>query len=210
MSTKVTLKIPASDSKPVKYTNAGSAIAARTLVLLTSGLVGFAQADIAASTAADPTGILHTAGVVEIAKNTHATTKAFSAGESVFWDTANNRVDKAGTADCIYIGTAYKNAGSTDTTMWIELNCKPAMNFVGLTVSSGQAAANSGDGEVDIVTGLAAAPTYLNVTVIDASSGVLNTGYVVDLATAGTIKIKGVSSGIQLDASDLVKVAWIA
>lgn len=214
MATKVTLHIKPADSKPVIYTNTGSAIPARTLVLLAAGIIGVAASDIGASTATDGslTRVLHTAGVYKIDKATHATTKAFVAGESVWWDQANNRVDKAGTADAVYLGTCYQSAGSTDTYLYVELNNRPPINFASITVSSGQAAANSNNGQVDIVTGLGVAPTWIsNPTVIDVSTGVLNTGYVMDLTTAaGTITIKGVNAGIQLDAGDILKIAWSA
>ncbi len=212
MTTKVNVKILAEDSKPLQWTNTGAAVAARTLVLLVGGIIGVAQADIAVSSVTDTTkiGILHTAGVYEIAKNTGIT---FVAGEAVFWDSTNSRVDKAGTANAIYLGIAYKSAASADTLMWVDLNARPTLNFASITVTSGQAAANSGDGQVDIVTGLTATPTWISPPlVIDQATptGVPNVGYKMDLSVAGTITIKGVSSGIQLDAGDILKIAWIA
>lgn len=211
MTTSGTLRVHRGDGLPMKWTNTGSAIGARALVVMLSGLVGVAQADIAASTAADPTGVLLTAGVYEIAKATHATTKAFVAGEAVYWDAANNRVDKAGTSGAVYLGQCYKSAGSTEAVMWVDLNARPKMNFSNITVSSGQAAANSGDGQADIATGLAVRPSWFDVKVVDASTGLMNVGYVVDPTTVpGTITVKGISSGLQLDAGDIILLSWVA
>lgn len=78
-----------------------------------------------------------------------------------------------------------------------------------VTVSSGQAAANSGNGRVDIVTGTGVVPTAVHVMHLDASTLVAQTGFDVDIATTpGTIRIDGIAAGHQVDENDVIH--WIA
>jgi len=57
-----------------------------------------------------------TGGVFSMTKNTHATTKAFTAGETVFWDDTNKRWDKTATG-LFGVGIAVEAATSTGTSV---------------------------------------------------------------------------------------------
>lgn len=64
-------------------------------------------------------------GVFSLVKATHATDKAFAAGETVFWDNgANKRVDKTNAA-FFPIGVAVEDAASTAGTVKVLLSGIP-------------------------------------------------------------------------------------
>lgn len=62
-----------------------------------------------------------TEGVFRMTKATHASTKAFTAGEAIFWDNTNKVWDKTATG-FFQIGVAVAAAASTDTTVVVEIN----------------------------------------------------------------------------------------
>lgn len=82
--------------------------------------------------------------------------------------------------------------------------------FIKHTVTSGEAAANSGDGQVDIQTNFGAAPAFRMVQLLTASTGLVKTGYdVVDLTSndAGKVRVNGNAAGTQVDENDVI-VLW--
>ncbi len=63
-----------------------------------------------------------TEGVFRMTKATHASTKAFTEGEAIFWDNGSNkRWDKTATG-FFQVGVAVAAAGSTETTVLVEIN----------------------------------------------------------------------------------------
>ncbi len=63
-----------------------------------------------------------TEGVFLMTKNTHASTKAFTAGEAIFWDNgADKRWDKTASG-FFQIGVAVEAAASTATTVKVAIN----------------------------------------------------------------------------------------
>ncbi len=62
-----------------------------------------------------------TQGVFSLAKNTHASSKAFAEGEIVYWDNANKRFDKTGTG-FFPVGVAAVAAASTAAVCDVRLN----------------------------------------------------------------------------------------
>ncbi len=80
----------------------------------------FVVALVTASAGATFAGM--TEGVFRMNKNTHASTKAFTAGEAIFWDNGTDkRWDKTGSG-FFQVGVAVAAAASTDTTVLVEIN----------------------------------------------------------------------------------------
>lgn len=81
------------------------------------------------------------------------------------------------------------------------------------TVSSAQASANSGNGQGDFDLGIGVVPRLAVVEVEDAiTAGLLNTGYTVTKrqgGDAGQVRVAGAGGGAQLDAGDIVRIAYI-
>lgn len=108
------------------YTQPGDVL---TLIAPAGGVVSgagyvigsiFVVALVTAAAGATFTG--RTEGIFRMPKATHATTKAFTAGEAVFWDDGvNKRWDKTATG-FFQIGVAVAAAASTDTTVLVRIN----------------------------------------------------------------------------------------
>lgn len=65
-----------------------------------------------------------TEGVFTMPKATHASTKAFTAGEAIFWDNGSNkRWDKTATG-FFQVGVAVEAAASTATTVPVQINTR--------------------------------------------------------------------------------------
>lgn len=190
------------------YTNGtGSTIAAGTPVVI-GDRYGIVHEDILDTAS----GTAYTRGQFELAKQTGV---AFAQGDRVYWNAGNARLE-LWTPD---IGGPWmvcsEGALSAATTAEVDLEVQPtgAYDFRDAhTVTSGEAAANSGNGRADIDTGFGVAPTGFSVQVIDASSGAQNTGYVVSALTGGDlgkVRIDGVAAGVQLDENDVIHlIAW--
>ena len=133
---------------------------------------------------------------------------AISAGAKVF-AAASGKVASSGS---VCEGTAI-DAASADgdlirvIPMAVQL---PGIAMGTVTVSAGQAAANSGDGQATITTGFGVATFSYFYKVKDVSNGLtVNTGYAEAYgASAGDFVISGVSAGVQLDAGDIIE--WCA
>lgn len=210
MAIKVTLVVQHSESYKLQWTNStGSTAAGGTLVDL-----GTCFARVVADILNGAVGTVEIGGVFKIAKNTGI---SFVAGEQVAFDMTNNRADKVGTANAKVGGLAFQSAASADTTMVVALN-SPRSGQSGSTkivVSSGQAAANSANGQVTFDTGLGANLRTYQVMVLN-SSGVQQAfvtgavgGYTIT-DSAGVITISGTASGVQLDAGWIVHIWYSA
>jgi predicted RecA/RadA family phage recombinase len=210
MAIKGTFVYSAEDAIELQWTNStGATVTAGTMVDL-----GTCFARAVADIASLAVGTVEAGGVFKIAKNTGI---SFVAGEQVAFDMTNNRCDKVGTANAKVAGIAYQSAASADTTMLVAVNV-PRSGQSGSTkivVSSGQAAANSANGQVTFDTGLGANLRTYQVMVLN-SSGVLQTfvtgvagGYTIT-DSAGVITISGAGSGVQLDAGWIVHIWYSA
>lgn len=132
---------------------------------------------------------------------------AFAQGDLLCWDTANARLDlKSAKPEMPTVGRTPFAAASGDTTASVDLNEGIAPRFFSAVVSSGQAAANSGNGLVSFETGEINPHTRAVVTVLTASTGVTKIGFTVttDGSNTGQLNIAGVAGGVQLDAGDVV------
>lgn len=198
------MRIRPEDIHKVPFKNTGSAIASGAVVDM-GGRFGMAHTAIAATSGE---GICFTAGGYDLAKATHATDKAFAVGEPVYWDATNSRCDKAGTSGAKYIGVCREAAASTATTVLVDINAPRESNEVKIVVDTTAAALNGADGQISIPTGRTVAPSYYQVQVYNAS-GRQQSGYDVDLATTpGTIIVKGLNGGVQLDNGWTAYVEW--
>lgn len=74
-----------------------------------------------------------------------------------------------------------------------------------VTVSAGQAAANSGNGQVDIALPFAYADSVCIVQVLTVTTGRDKSAFDVT-GTSSTLSVKGVAAATQLDEGDIVKV----
>lgn len=78
---------------------------------------------------------------------------------------------------------------------------------ISFTITSTEAALNSNNGQYSHVTGWGAAPSAVSVMVLTTSTLLAKTAYAVDITTTpGTIIVKGVAAGTQLDAGDIVHI----
>jgi predicted RecA/RadA family phage recombinase len=80
----------------------------------------FVVALVTASAGATFTGM--TEGVFLMTKNTHASTKAFTAGEAIFWDNGSDKRWDKTASGFFQVGVAVAAAASTDTTVLVEIN----------------------------------------------------------------------------------------
>lgn len=64
-----------------------------------------------------------TEGVFRMTKATHASTKAFTAGEAIFWDNTTKVWDKTATG-FFQIGVAVEAAASTSNVVLVEINMR--------------------------------------------------------------------------------------
>lgn len=83
-------------------------------VVIVGGLIGIAVTDIAE----DETGAINLKGAYTVAKTTG---EAFSQGDRLYYDTDTLKTTKVVTADTIYIGKAFADALSADTTSVVLL-----------------------------------------------------------------------------------------
>lgn len=88
-------------------------------VLVGVSLFGVAMTDIANGLKGD----IALEGVVDIAKEAPL---VITAGDKVYWDNANRRVNKTAAAQ-INVGVAVADALSADTTVRIKLRCQTAV-----------------------------------------------------------------------------------
>lgn len=68
-------------------------------------------------------------GVFEMRKATHASSKAFTEGEGVFWDSGNKRWDKTGSG-FFQVGTVVADAASTADRALVAINVQTATAVV--------------------------------------------------------------------------------
>lgn len=132
---------------------------------------------------------------------------AISAGAFVY-AAADGEVAPAGS---VLEGIALDAAGADQDLIRVAPIAGPTQGLVlggSVTVSSAQAAANSGDGQVDIVTGTGVAPTSYVVQVLTVTTGVVKAGYIVSLPAAGTIRLTGVDTTAEMNEGDII--TWIA
>jgi len=106
------------DVSRIKYTNAGSAIAANDVVIV-ENLVCVALVDIATNA----TGDLATSGVWELPKVTAAN---ITAGQMVMWDVSVGKFDDSlaspATGDVTDNCVAWEDAGTSATTVKVAIN----------------------------------------------------------------------------------------
>ena len=185
------MKIQFPDCVNIRWANTtGAAVTGGSVVQLADGSYGVLTRDAAIS----ETQIVATRGVAVLTKNT-GSGKSFAVGEPVYWDIANSRCDKAGTAGSVFIGTAWNAASTTDTSVDVNINHLGTQPTFSATVSSGQASAGGGNGQVDITV-----PTWVTtsnvIAQIRSSAGALITNYTLTIPTAGTVRLTGGSSGV--------------
>lgn len=101
------------------YSNTGSAITAGDVVPLatgTSGTIGIAVADIAATTGS---GEVEKRGIFEMPK---ATGEAMTIDQVVYWDDTNGYVTGTSTSTFTRAGRVFAAAGSAATTVYVAIN----------------------------------------------------------------------------------------
>lgn len=98
--------------KVMTWTNGTGAAVASGEVVVVGSMVCVALGAIAIGA----NGELSTEGVWEVAKETPL---VINQGDKVYWDDANNRIDKTDTN--VYAGKAFATAGSAATTVLVKL-----------------------------------------------------------------------------------------
>ena len=154
--------------------------------------------------AAGDSGTIYRGGGFEFAK---ATGTAVVQGQPLWWDGDNSRVSFTPTGTPP-LGTAAKDAATDDTVIDVDLNRVPAPAATRHTTTAAEAAANSGNGQVDIDTGWGVAPTSAPLQVRAVTTGRIKSGYDVEILGAGDVgkvRIKGVAAGTQIDEGDIVE-----
>lgn len=180
----------------------GSTVTANTPVRV-NGRLYIAEADIANG----KEGVLAAAGKVKLAKGTGYT---LTTGARWTWDGTKVVAwtpDKPTPPD----GLVRKDAASGDTSAEVALGSieAPWVFAQEVVVDSTMAAANSNDGQVDFVTGFGATDYVAVVQVRTVTTGRIKSAYDVLKGTggsAGTLSVKGVAAGTQLDAGDIVSL----
>src|SRR5690606_31428187 len=130
---------------------------------------GVAHVDILAAA----TGILYGAGAYSFAK---ATGTAVAQGQPLWWDGGNDRVSFVPTGTPP-IGTAREAAGTSATSVVVDLNVMPPPCTGSITIDSTQASASSSNGQVIIDTGWGAAPTTVLTSLRAVTTGRLKSTY---------------------------------
>lgn len=192
------------DEHILAWTNStGGTVSAGTPILTPSGW-GVAHGTIANGAE----GTLYRRGRFEFAK---AAGTAVAQGDRLWWDDGNSRVSFTPTGTPPLI-TASKPAASGDIVVEGDLNFTAPPAGIRHTVDSDEASANSGDGQVDIDTGLGVVPTAVVATVRTASTSLVKTGYTLVPLTsgdAGKVRIAGVSGGTQIDENDIIELVVV-
>lgn len=102
----------------LSYSNSGSAISSGGVVALatgSSGYIGIAKADIAATTG---TGVLMVSGVHQLTKKSG---DVFTVGAIVYWDSSNSRLTTSSTSNT-RAGRVWAAAASAATTARVKIN----------------------------------------------------------------------------------------
>jgi predicted RecA/RadA family phage recombinase len=132
-------------------------------------------------------GVLETAGVIEVTK---VNTDVYAVGDTVYWDTTNNRAAPGttigvGTISPVPLGVVRQAAGNGTTRLRVELNAPPeVMRF--------RAVGNASGGGYTINTGLGRTPTGPITINIRSSAGawrVVNSAVWGSGGTAGQLTI---------------------
>lgn len=163
---------------------------------------GVAHGDIAAGTK----GLLLRAGAFNFTK---AAGTAVVQGQPLWWDAGNSRVSFTPTGTSP-LGTAREAAASAATSVVVDLNVVPPPAIGRHTVTSEEAALNGTNGQVDIDTGWNVAPSSVQEKVRTVTTGRVKSAYDVEILGStdiGKVRFKGVGSGTQLDAGDIIEYA---
>lgn len=187
---------PISDES-LAWTNPSTAVLSGAVVAA-GGRFGVCVKD----TAASGTESVAMKGEFRLTKGTGYT---FTQGQRVTWDgTKVVAWTPASATPCM--GRASLAALTGDTVCYVILgDGAPRVHAFSRAITAGEAAANSGNGQIDVVTGFGAIPTYYSATVRATTTGRIKTTYDVLLhATAGTVSVKGVAAGTQLDEGDFI------
>lgn len=139
---------------------------------------------------------------------------AFGVGDELVYDEANARLTlRVGTNASVmpYAGRCAAAKASGDATCQIDINVFTPPFFVRRVVTSGEAAANSANGQVSIVCPFTFPAERCVVQVKTATTGVVKTGYVVqtDGTNANQLNILGVAASTQIDQNDVINVVGI-
>ena len=189
-----------------RYANGtGNAIPSGQIVVYNGDQVGWAFTTIPDGA----TGILLLAGRCKYKCPTGA---AWAVGDELAYDAGNNQLVLADTNSALpYVGRVGVAKPSAANVVEFDLNSpRRTPRYGSVTVSAGQAAANSNNGRVVISTGVTGIVTTgrLHVQVLTASTGVVKSGYVIAAGgSAGEVNVDGVNAGTQIDAGDVVQ--WV-
>ena len=189
-----------------RFANAtGNAIPSGQIVVYNGDQVGLSFTTIPDGT----TGVLLLAGRFRYKSPTGA---AWAVGDELAYDSGNNQLVLADTNSALpYVGRVGVAKASAANVVEFDLNApRRTPRYGSVTVSAGQAAANSNNGRVVIATGVTGivGTGRLHVQVLTATTGLVKSGYaIVAGGAAGEVNVDGVNAGTQIDAGDVVQ--WV-
>ncbi len=132
---------------------------------------------------------------------------SMSAGAKLYGADDGKVNDAENASGGVFFGYALE-AATADGQMIGAVPTGPEVVRGSFTITATEAALNSGDGQYSIETDWGHAPSAVCVMVLDSADKRQNAGYIIDTTTTpGTVIVKGISGGLQLDAGDIVN--WI-
>lgn len=194
------------EGRTADWTNGtGSAVVSGAVVVFGMQQLAIAETDIADAAV----GSVLLDGVVSLTKTTGAITK----GQKLWWDAVNTYVINAPAKNAYFLGYAAEAAGSSDTSVLVELeefaNEGPRLLTLAATGNESIGAGDLLGGELTLIVPNTGAKTLAIVSVASIPPGVLlrvrktdATAQAVTLDPAGSEQIAGGSTHAAIDANN--------